>query len=122
MKERAEEREVKNKYLYYCLRCGFLGSAEHDNPNEYQECSECKNAMTFTGLTKDEWASKTKEEKDILKSEFKEKLEDKSNSSNDALLNVMRKISNDVGTIKTIVLTYVIVSIICGIIILSNIF
>jgi transcription initiation factor IIE alpha subunit len=46
---------MMERYLYFCPKCNFLGSTEHESPNELQKCSQCKSIMKkYTGMTKEE--------------------------------------------------------------------
>ena len=104
---------MKNRYLYFCPKCHNLGSAEHTNPTEYQMCSDCKSGMVYTGLTKAEWNSKTREEKDKIKALLNKKYPIPSSENSDsASLVVLNRINDNLSTIKNIMVFYLIVSII----------
>nr|WP_302600348.1 hypothetical protein [uncultured Cellulosilyticum sp.] len=60
------------RYIYYCPKCGFLGSAVHENEEELQLCSECSTSMYNTKIEKEMWDGYTKEEKHALKIKFDE--------------------------------------------------
>jgi hypothetical protein len=69
--------------------------------------------MIYTGFTKEEWDSKTHEEKDLLKKQFRTELVNlssigKSGIDNDALLRTLEKMGKDISTIKTIMVFWVI--------------
>ena len=104
---------MKNRYLYFCPKCHNLGSAEHTNPTDYQECSDCKSKMVYTGITKTEWDSKTREEKDKIKAVLNEIYPiSNSESSDSASLIVLNRINDNLSTIKNIMIFYLVVSII----------
>ncbi len=61
------------RYIYYCEKCGFVGSAEAKNPKDASNCSQCGNRLVYTGLTRDEYVPKTQNEKDELKIKWAQK-------------------------------------------------
>lgn len=108
------------KYLYFCPKCHFLGSAEHEDPNEYQQCLECKSGMIYTGIAKTEWDTKSKEEKEAFKESLKEKAKSisMSNIDSDATVRILTAIHKDLSVIKNIIVGWVALTIIGAISIL----
>ncbi len=104
---------MKNRYLYFCPKCHNLGSAEHHNPTDYQACSDCQSQMVYAGVTKEEWDSKTREEKDKIKAMLREKYPISSPESSDsASLIVLNRINDNINIIKNIMIFYLVISII----------
>lgn len=102
-----------DRYIYYCPNCHYLGSAEHKTPNEYQGCSECKSAMVYAGYTKAEWDTKSKEEKEQIKAQLKDKYPASASTSvNLPSPDVLSKINDNINTIKNILMFYLILSIV----------
>lgn len=62
------------RIIYYCNKCGFTGSEEDFKP--IPACPDCKIRLQFTGISRDEWHTKTKEEKQQLKSSWNKLLSD----------------------------------------------
>ena len=91
------------RYIYFCPGCSFLGSAEHENPNELQECSQCKSIMKYAGITKDEWDTKTKEEKEVIKQNLKS-FSTNNDNHQDQILITLENIHKDIASIKTVVM------------------
>lgn len=116
------------RQLFYCPNCKSFYSKGTDNPNEKITCEECKSLLVYSGMSKEEWDTKAKEEKDVIKTEFAKKYnESKSEnmSTDNAILFEVQKIRKDVHTMSSIVLFLFVVMIIefLGILILgSNIF
>lgn len=101
------------RYIYYCPNCHYLGSAEHSAPNEYQGCSECKSAMVYAGYTKAEWDTKSKEEKEQIKAQLKDKYPASASTSvNLPSPDALSKINDNINTIKNILMFYLILSIV----------
>ena len=63
------------RIIYYCNKCGFVGSEEDFKP--VPACPDCKIQLQFTGISRDEWRSKTTEEKQQIKSSWNKLLSDK---------------------------------------------
>jgi hypothetical protein len=73
--------------------------------------------MIFTGFTKEEWDSKTREEKDLLKEQFATELVStssigKSGIDNDAILKSLEKMGHDISIIKIIMVVWAVLTII----------
>lgn len=62
--------EGMKRYIYYCPKCGFLGSAAHESLEEVQACNQCGTSMYNTKIEKAIWDGYTKEEKHALKAKF----------------------------------------------------
>lgn len=58
------------KYLYFCKKCYFFGSAEHTHPEDKQICPQCGSDMNYMGINKEEWDANPPQEKDRIKAEF----------------------------------------------------
>jgi DNA-directed RNA polymerase subunit M/transcription elongation factor TFIIS len=53
--------------MYYCNKCGFLGSAEHKKPGDKQVCGNCYTNMRPMKMDNIIWNNKTEEEKESIK-------------------------------------------------------
>lgn len=117
------------KYIYQCSKCHFLASIGGDT-NKVNQCPKCNSVMVNTHITKDEWDTKTKEEKIAFVKKMQNSLTERSsaNIENTALLTEISNINNNIKamngnlvTIKNIFMFYFIVSIIGIIITAMNI-
>lgn len=69
--------------------------------------------MVYAGFTKEEWDSKTREEKDEIKVMLKEKYPISSSQNSDsASVIILNRINDNLNTIKNIMVFFLIVSII----------
>ena len=69
------------RYMYYCVKCGFLGSDEGDNV--VNQCPECRHILHSTHIPKDLWQKKNNQEKERLKREWEQAAEESRNSISD---------------------------------------
>lgn len=60
------------RYIFYCPNCNFTGSDEQHKANNPSKCPECGNILSYTGVTQEDWRSKSKEEKISLKDNWKQ--------------------------------------------------
>lgn len=56
-----------DRYMYYCNKCGLLGSAEHEQPTDKQECVNCHTIMKPLLMTSSQWHQLSIDEKEIYK-------------------------------------------------------
>ncbi len=124
-----ETMYLGEKYIYQCSKCHFLASIGGDT-NKVNQCPKCNSVMVNTHITKDEWDTKTKEEKIAFVKKMQNSLTERSsaNIENTALLTEISNINNNIKamngnlvTIKNIFMFYFIVSIIGIIITAMNI-
>lgn len=64
------EGTMFKKVMYYCPNCYQWYSGESDHE---KVCEDCKTSLIETQITADEWHSMAQEEKDAIKTEYKEK-------------------------------------------------
>lgn len=62
------------RYIFFCPNCNFTGSDEQTKANNLSKCPECGNVLKYTGMTQDEWRSKSKDEKSLWKTKWKKSL------------------------------------------------
>jgi ribosomal protein S27AE len=55
------------RYMYYCNKCGFIGSAEHKEPTERQVCGNCHSDMKSLLMTSSQWHEMSAEDKEQMK-------------------------------------------------------
>ncbi len=60
------------RYIFYCPNCDFTGSDEQNKANNPPKCPQCGKILNYTGVSQDDWRSKTKEEKTLLKDKWKQ--------------------------------------------------
>ena len=60
------------RYIFYCPNCNFTGSDEQDKVNNPSKCPECGEVLNYTGVTQEDYRSKNKEEKKLLKDKWKQ--------------------------------------------------
>ncbi len=59
------------RYIFFCSNCEFTGSDEEKKINKPPKCPECGKLLKYTGITQDEWRTKSKDEKSLWKSKWK---------------------------------------------------
>lgn len=101
------------RYLYFCPKCYFLGSAEHKDPRDYQKCDECKGAMIYTGLIKAEWDQKSPEEKEQIKSKLKSDYAPNADDNGEQL-RLLRKMNGNIEIVKNIIVAWAALTVIGG--------
>ena len=107
------------KKMFYCKKCNSIWSG---NPNTNTKCPDCGNATISTNISVEEWRSKTSEEKEQIKNDLK----GNSTSSgsditiNEDLLAYVRKISEDLNFIRTVLQVFLILFIIGIVLMLAS--
>ena len=107
------------KKMFYCKKCNSMWSG---NPNTNTKCPDCGNATISTNISVEEWRSKTSEEKEQIKNDLK----GNSTSSgsditiNEDLLAYVRKISEDLNFIRTVLQVFLILFIIGIVLMLAS--
>ena len=97
------------KSAFVCRKCKQVYSIATEVPLNGAICPQCNLQMHYIGVTTDTWNKFTEDEKVILK----EKVIDDYRSPQTMYIT---KMSNDVGTIKNILVFYLVLSIIGGIV------
>ena len=92
------------KYVYYCPNCNILGSVDKETPEDYQACKQCDFSMIYTGITRDEWEQKTREEKDALKDKFRSELFQGSSIVDHTVVHILTDMNKSIFTIKMILI------------------
>ncbi len=59
------------RYIFYCSNCDFTGSDDENKANNPPVCPSCGNPLYYSGVTQEDWRSKNKEDKALLKNEWK---------------------------------------------------
>ncbi len=107
-------------YLYYCPKCHYFGIAPHDDPNDYQACSECHSAMIYAGYTKKGWEAKPIEERDRIKASIiNAQRETPLLSHQEQMAATLVKIERSLNTIKYFMILSVTLSIITALLAIS---
>lgn len=73
------------RYIFYCENCGFVGSDENNRIDNPIKCPECATKLIYTGISQDEWRSKTQEEKTTLKQSWADTAHQKGKINQDVL-------------------------------------
>lgn len=60
------------RYIFYCPNCDFTGSDEENKANNPPICPECRKSLIYTGVMQEDWRSKTKEDKTLLKNKWRQ--------------------------------------------------
>lgn len=93
------------KFIFACPKCQTVYANETESAFDVVSCPECNIVMHYTGLTKETWNALSKEEQAQLKETV----------LNDYKLPhtmYTKRLSNDIHTIKNILIFFLIVSII----------
>ena len=107
------------KKMFYCKKCNSMWSG---NANTNTKCPDCGNATIPTNISVEEWRSKTPEEKEQIKNDLKGNSESSGSgiTINEDLLAYVRKISEDLNFIRTVLQVFLILFIIGIILILVS--
>ena len=107
------------KKMFYCEKCNSMWSG---NPNTNTKCPDCGNATIPTNISVEEWRSKTPEEKEQIKNDLKGNSEFSGSgiTINEDLLAYVRKISEDLNFIRTVLQAFLILFIIGIILMLAS--
>lgn len=97
------------KYAFVCPKCKDVYSQETETPLNGVPCPKCNLQMHYSGVTTDTWNKLSKEEQTALE----EKVIDDYRSPQTMYL---KRMSNDVRTIKNIIIFYLVISIFVGVI------
>lgn len=84
------------EYVYYCTRCGHVGTLEIQNPYNQVTCSQCNEPLSYTGCSKEVWDQKTKAEQDEIINHL----------ISAHTPSLIKKISSDLRTIKNILIFF----------------
>ena len=92
------------------------------NPNTNTKCPDCGNATIPTNISLEEWKTKTPEEKEQIKNDIKGGLVSAGNdiTINEDLLAYVRKISEDLNFIRTVLQAFLILFIIGIVLMLAS--
>ncbi len=97
------------KYAFVCPKCKEVFSDETEVPLNGAACPTCNLQMHYMGVRADTWNKFSEDEKAALK----EKVIDDYRSPQTMYL---KRMSNDVRTIKNIIIFYLVLSILVGVI------
>lgn len=97
------------KFAFVCPKCKTVYSDETEVPLNGVPCPECSLQMHYIGVTTDSWNKLSQDEQTAIK----EKVIDDYRSPQTMYL---KRMSNDVRTIKNILIFYLVLSILAGVI------
>ena len=96
-----------NKYMFYCKRCESAYSGGL-NQTSFCKCPECGTEMLPMMITKDEWNRKSKDEKDELKGNLKEKDKTTNFKIEHFMADDIHQIREDIHFMKTVLYVFVV--------------
>ena len=96
---------------FVCHQCKSYYNSEVELPQIEVNCPKCDIPMINTGVIKSDWDKMTADQKRELKTETLENYHKEANTKS------MTQMAKDIGTIKDILIFYLVASIIAGILI-----
>jgi DNA-directed RNA polymerase subunit RPC12/RpoP len=104
------------RYLYICPTCKKAYSAESDRPDTIHECLVCNSRLIYANCSKDEWDKKTEEDKKVIKETVLQEQAKVEMSTEGQLLYYMKNLDKNVSTIKSILVFFTVLFVICAVI------
>ena len=98
------------KHLFFCPKCRTTYSRETDNPYDIYTCPECNTDFQYAGISHDAWNAMSKEEQN----EFKDRILFEYTLPQTIYA---QRSSNDLHTIRNILITFLIIFILSVIIV-----
>jgi len=61
------------RYIFCCPNCGFTGSDIQSKAYNPSKCPDCDHILKYTGISQDEWRTKSSAEKEMWKNKWVDK-------------------------------------------------
>jgi hypothetical protein len=104
------------RYLYICPKCKKVFSAEGEVPSKTQECAACEVKLYYTGYTKDEWDSKSSEEKTEIKEKALKQFVEAEISNETQIVKLLENLNKNIATVKDILVFFTVLFVISAIV------
>lgn len=99
------------KYMFYCPVCESVYSGDV-SPTMIRKCPDCNADMVSMMITKDEWDTKTKEQKADFKAKIKESSQIIGSNLEYSMAEDIHKMAMDIHFMKVVLQIYVILCIV----------